>query len=302
MFPGGEKLVLGLGVQSTGQAHATVFPRLVAQKLGIPPQQIQHRHGDTAYGHPGHALGRVALGDDGGHRHRAKPSRRCWTKGKGLAAGMLEAADADVAYRDGMFEVVGTDRRISLFEVADRAAEAAKRGGNRRDARYQARRSTRRRRFPMASTSPRWRSIPATGMVTSSPTRRWTIAAPCSIIRSSRARCTARWRRVWGRRCKEVAAYDPSSGQLVTGSFMDYAMPRAEDMPPIRDALHPVPATTNPLGVKGVGEAGTTASIAAVMNAIADAIPGEAGARLDMPATPEKVWQACRDGATYRLV
>jgi carbon-monoxide dehydrogenase large subunit len=73
-------------------------------------------------------------------------------------------------------------------------------------------------------------------------------------------------------------------------------MPRAEDMPPMRDGLHSVPATTNPLGVKGVGEAGTTASIGAIMNAIANAIPGGAGAKLDMPATPEKIWQACREG------
>jgi aerobic carbon-monoxide dehydrogenase large subunit len=75
---------------------------------------------------------------------------------------------------------------------------------------------------------------------------------------------------------------------------MDYAMPRADDMPAFEDALHLVPATTNPLGVKGAGEAGTTAAIAAVMNAIADAIPGGAGANMDMPATPEKLWRACQ--------
>jgi carbon-monoxide dehydrogenase large subunit len=97
-----------------------------------------------------------------------------------------------------------------------------------------------------------------------------------------------------GQALLETAAYDAGSGQLVTGSFMDYAMPRAEDMPPLREGMHSVPATTNPLGVKGVGEAGTTASIGAIMNAIADAIPGGAGARLDMPATPQKIWQACR--------
>jgi carbon-monoxide dehydrogenase large subunit len=73
---------------------------------------------------------------------------------------------------------------------------------------------------------------------------------------------------------------------------MDYAMPRADDMPPIAGDLHNVPATTNPLGVKGVGEAGTTASLAAIMNALADAVP--AAATLDMPATPQRVWQACR--------
>ena len=100
-----------------------------------------------------------------------------------------------------------------------------------------------------------------------------------------------------GQAMMENAVFDSSGGQLVTGSFMDYAMPRADDMPLVQGrASTAVPATTNPLGVKGAGEAGTTAAIAAVMNAIADAIPGGAGAHLDMPATPEKVWQACREG------
>jgi carbon-monoxide dehydrogenase large subunit len=75
---------------------------------------------------------------------------------------------------------------------------------------------------------------------------------------------------------------------------MDYAMPRASDVPVFKDTVHPVPATTNPLGVKGAGEAGTTAAIAAVMNAIADAIPGEASKTIDMPATAEKIWRACQ--------
>jgi carbon-monoxide dehydrogenase large subunit len=93
----------------------------------------------------------------------------------------------------------------------------------------------------------------------------------------------------------ETALYDPDGGQLITGSFMDYAMPRATDMPPVRDALHIVPATTNPLGVKGAGEAATPAAIAAIMNAIADAVPGGGADRLAMPAAPERVWAACRD-------
>jgi carbon-monoxide dehydrogenase large subunit len=89
----------------------------------------------------------------------------------------------------------------------------------------------------------------------------------------------------------EHLVYD-GSGQLVTGSFMDYAMPRAADIPSLTTAVQSVPATTNPLGVKGVGEAGTTGALAAVMNAIADAVPG--AAHMDMPATPEKIWAACR--------
>ena len=97
-----------------------------------------------------------------------------------------------------------------------------------------------------------------------------------------------------GQALMERAVHDPDSGQLVTGSFMDYAMPRAEDMPEVRDEMHIVPATTNPLGVKGVGEAATTAAIATVMIAIADAIPGEAARTMDMPATAEKVWAASK--------
>ena len=97
-----------------------------------------------------------------------------------------------------------------------------------------------------------------------------------------------------GQALMESTVYDDGSGQLVTGSFMDYAMPRAEDVPPLREAMHNVPATTNPLGVKGVGEAGTTAAIAAVMNAVADAIPNGAGAHLEMPASAPRLWQACQ--------
>ena len=100
-----------------------------------------------------------------------------------------------------------------------------------------------------------------------------------------------------GQAMMENAVFDASGGQLITGSFMDYAMPRADDMPAFKEALHLVPATTNPLGVKGAGEAGTTAAIAALMNAVADAIPGGAGAHLDMPATAEKIWRACQKAA-----
>jgi aerobic carbon-monoxide dehydrogenase large subunit len=82
-------------------------------------------------------------------------------------------------------------------------------------------------------------------------------------------------------------------GQLMTGSFTDYAIPRADDVPNIGGRLHAVPATTDALGVKSVGEAGTTGALAAIMNAIADALPGDAGAALDMPATPYKIWRAC---------
>ena len=103
----------------------------------------------------------------------------------------------------------------------------------------------------------------------------------------------AGWRRAVGQALIEDAVYD-STGQLLTGSFMDYAMPRADTLPAITATTQSTRCTTNVLGIKGAGEAGTTGALGAVMNAIADAIPGEAGATLDMPATPLKVWQACQ--------
>ena len=98
-----------------------------------------------------------------------------------------------------------------------------------------------------------------------------------------------------GQALLEHGVYDPATGQLLAGSFMDYAMPRADDLPDIASELRPAPARTNPLGVKGVGEAGTTAALAAIMNAVADALPEAPD--IDMPATPERVWRALHQSA-----
>jgi carbon-monoxide dehydrogenase large subunit len=102
-----------------------------------------------------------------------------------------------------------------------------------------------------------------------------------------------------GQALLENLVYDQQGGQLITGSFMDYAMPRAHNMPvEMRETVQSVPATSNALGVKGTGEAGTTAAIAAVMNAISHAIPNGAADHMDMPATPAKIWEACRRAAS----
>jgi len=120
LFPGGDRLVLGIGVQNTGQGHATVYPRLVAAKLGIPAAQIVHKHGDTNLDLKGNpSVGSRSTMTAGSALYRA--ADLMLEKAKPIAAGMLEAADADVAYREGHFEVVGTDRRVSLFAVAERA-------------------------------------------------------------------------------------------------------------------------------------------------------------------------------------
>jgi carbon-monoxide dehydrogenase large subunit len=286
LFPGGEKLVLGIGVQNTGQGHATIYPRLVAAKLGIPAAQITHRHGDTDLDLKGNpSVGSRSTMTVGSALYRAVDLML--EKAKPIAAGLIEAADTDVAYRDGRFEVVGTDRRISLFEVAARAAA----GGDSLDTKATVDTP---QTFPNGCHIAEVEIDPDTGTVTIVSYAAVDDAGVVLDHTLVEGQLVGGLAQGIGQALMETAIYDPDNGQLVTGTFMDYAMPRAADMPPIADAGHNVPATTNPLGVKGVGEAGTTGSIAAIMNAIANAIPDGRGVNIDMPATPAKVWRACR--------
>ena len=291
-FPGGEKLVLGLNVQSTGQGHATVFIPMLAQRLGIKPQQIEHRQGDSAMEIAGYASVGSRSAMTVSHA-LIKTIEAMLAKGKTIAATVLEAADADIEYRDGRFGVVGTDRSISLFELAVRAAELKKCGeiAENLDTKVNAETPL---TFPNGSHIAEVEIDPASGalaLVGYSAVDDCGNALSPMIVEGQTHGSIAQG---LGQAMLEHAIFDNSGGQLITGSFMDYALPRADDLPAFQDALHLVPATTNPLGVKGAGEAGTTAAIAALMNAVADAIPGGAGAHLDMPVTPEKIWAACR--------
>jgi carbon-monoxide dehydrogenase large subunit len=189
--------------------------------------------------------------------------------------------------------VVGTDRAISLFDLAARAKEMKQRGEIPADLDTKVTAETP-LTFPNGCHIAEVEIDPATGeleLVTYTAVDDCGTALNRTIVEGQTHGSIVQG---LGQAMMETAIYDGSGGQLVTGSFMDYAMPRADDVPFFKDEVHSVPATTNPLGVKGAGEAGTTAAIAAVMNAIADAIPGGAGAHLDMPATPEKLWHACQ--------
>jgi carbon-monoxide dehydrogenase large subunit len=283
------RLTLGIGVGNTGQGHATIYPRLIADKLGIPASQIGHRHGDTNLelrGNP--SVGSRSTMTVGSALYRA--AEMMLEKAKPVAAGMLEAAETDVAYRDGRFEVVGTDRRVSLFEVASHM----KKSGDTLDTKATVDTP---QTFPNGCHVAEVEIDPDTGV-----TRivNYTAIDDAGVVLDHTlvsGQLVGALAQGIGQALMEHAVYDETNAQLVTGTFMDYAMPRAEDMPPIAEANHNAPATTNPLGVKGVGEAGTTGSIAAIMNAIADAIPDGRGNALDMPATPEKVWRACNPPA-----
>jgi aerobic carbon-monoxide dehydrogenase large subunit len=291
-FPGGEALVLGLNVQSTGQGHATVFNPMLAERLGIKPEQIEHRHGDSAMEIAGYASVGSRSAMTVSHA-LIKTAEAMLAKGKTIAATVLEAADTDIEYRDGRFSVVGTDRAISLFELAARAKDMKKRGEIVEDLDTKTNAETP-LTFPNGCHIAEVEIDPATGalaLVAYSAVDDCGKPLSTMIVEGQTHGAIAQG---LGQAMMEQAVFDASGGQLITGSFMDYAMPRADDLPVFNDAIHAVPAKTNPLGVKGAGEGGTTAAISAFMNAVADAIPGGAGAHLDMPATAEKIWRACR--------
>ncbi|WP_162249484.1 xanthine dehydrogenase family protein molybdopterin-binding subunit [Pseudolabrys sp. Root1462] len=288
-FPGGDKVIVGCNVQSTGQSHATVFSRLLATRLGIDAKAVEHRHGDTD-------LGLTGFASVGSRSAMCAGSAILVTadlmleKASKIAAAALEAADSDIQYRDGRFEVVGTDRRISLFETAQRAQAM----GESLDTKGKAEAPL---TFPNGCHIAEVEIDPDTGhfdIVT------YTAVDDCGNVLDQavvEGQVQGSIANGLGQALTENAVYDSASGQLVTGSFMDYGMPRAHDMPlELREATHAVPATTNPLGVKGTGEAGTTAAIAAVMNAISNAVPNGAADHMDMPATPAKVWAAVQKG------
>ncbi len=278
-FPGSSKLLLAIGVQASGQGHRTVYRRLVADYLGIPAEIIEVAHGDSDDEVPSAAAvaSRSTMSVGGAI---AGALDAVIEKGKRLAAHVLEAAEADIQYRGGVFEITGTDRNITLFELAERAKQL----GDSLDAKSS---------FDAAPTFPNGVHVaeveidPATGRTTLAA---YTCVDDCGRVLQPvlvEGQVQGGVAQGVGQALLEWGHYDDASGQLVAGSFMDYAMPRADDLPDIVSLLHPVRCTTNPLGVKGVGEAGTTASLAAVMNAVADA-----GANIDMPATPERVWRA----------
>jgi len=290
-FPGGGMVELQLGCQSTGQAHATVFPRVAAQQLGIAADRVVLRQGDSSLGVASAATvaSRSAV-TAGTAIVRAAAAVVC--KGRKLAADALEAAEADIVYDGGVFAVAGTDRRIGLMELAAHAKERKRRGDIAEDLDTRLTADTP-QTFPNGCHIAEVEIDPDTGAVALAG---YVAVDDCGNVLDHtivEGQVHGGIVQGLGQVLLEHLVYD-GDGQLVTGSFMDYAMPRAADLPPLTAAEHSVPATTNPLGVKGVGEAGTTGALAAIMNAIADAVPG--AAHLDMPATPEKIWAACRRG------
>jgi aerobic carbon-monoxide dehydrogenase large subunit len=275
-----DRLIAHAGTQSQGQGHETVFGQVVASVLGVPVERIELRQGDTlTIPHGGGTGGSSSTIISGTTLKRAADV--VIQRGRDLAAERLEAAPADIAYRDGHFEVVGTDRRVGLFELA---AWKPFQG----DATFADKIET----YPTAVMVCEVEIDPDTGAVTLD---RLTEVADCGVVINPRLLAGQLHGGIAhgvGNALMEEAKYDEETGQLLTATLMDYALPRADDLPSMVIDTIATPSPNNVMGLKGVGELPTNGAPAAVANAVLDALAPFGVRHLDMPLTPEKIWQA----------
>ncbi len=278
------RVTLVSGTLDYGQGHRAAFAQVLAEKLGIPFELIDLLQGDSDQ--------LLFGGGTGGSRSIMAASKATLEaaeevvrKGKALAADLLEAAEADILFEDGTFTVAGTDRRIGLLELAARGREL----GRPLDTDLVS--ETPPSAFPNGCHVAEVEIDPETGVVRLD---RYVAVDDFGVLVNPllvEGQVHGGVAQGVGQALLERTVYDPS-GQLLTGSFMDYALPRADDLPAFELAFHPVPAKTNPLGVKGCGEAGITAAPVAVVNAVLDALAPFGVAHVDMPLTPERIWRS----------
>jgi carbon-monoxide dehydrogenase large subunit len=294
-----RRVELVIGTMSSGQGHETSFAQLVAEWLGVPLDAIDYVAHDTL---------RVAAG---GGSHSGRSMKLAATivgeatdaiieKGRRIAGVLFETSEADIEFASGRFRVAGTDREIDLFAIAAAAAGAD---------------LPRNLQGPLAGISDRTLPVasfpygtqicevevdPETGSVE--------IVGYTAVDDVGRAvnplilhgQTHGGIAQGVGQALLEECRYDAATGQLMAASFLDYPIPRADTLPPLATALSEVPSPSNRLGVRSGGEGGTTPALAAVVNAIVDAL-AEFGVRhIEMPATPERVWRAIRVAAARR--
>ena len=278
--------------QSQGQGHFTSFAQVVAERLGIPRAQVRIVEGDTDRVPPGgQTTGSRSMAVCGGAMTAA--CDRAIETGKAIAAHMLEASVRDVAYEGGRFRIAGTDRALTLQAVM---ADAG--GGDwpddvprslDTDLDYEADAPT----FPNGCHVCEVEIDPETGAVRllryAGVDDVGRVINPMIVDGQMHGGVAQGAGQALGEHCR----YD-AGGQLLSGSFMDYALPRAADLPPFDFAYHPVPCRTNPLGVKGAGESGTIGAIPTVANAVMDALRQAGVPAFDMPATPLRIWTLLR--------
>ncbi|MBB5692964.1 xanthine dehydrogenase family protein molybdopterin-binding subunit [Muricoccus pecuniae] len=280
-----------VGTQSTGQGHETAYVMITANELGIPVERIRIIQGDSDEIPTGGGTGGArSLYSEG--TALLATTATVIEKGRQAASEALEASPGDIEFEGGRFAIAGTDRAIGILDLAAGQRERAARGESVTllDAAEIA--AIPRHTFPNGCHVAELEVDPDTGTVS---VLRYIVADDVGhalnplIVRGQVHGGVAQG---LGQAILERTAYDPDSGQLLSASFMDYALPRAVDLPEIEVALLSIPCLTNPLGVKGAGEAGAVGSPPALMNALVDALSEDGVTHLDMPATPETVWKA----------
>ena len=279
-----------VGTQSTGQGHETAYIQLTSQRLGIDGEKIRVRQGDTDTIPVG--------GGTGGSRSLYSEGQAIQVtadavidKGKLAAAEALEAAPADIAFADGRFSIVGTDRGIDIITLAATQRQRAAAGEHASTLDTAEVVNVAEHTFPNGCHMAEVEVDPETGMVEIVRYRVCDDFGKTVNPMIVRGQVHGGVSQGLGQALLERTSFD-AAGQLVTGSFMDYALPRAADFPDIEVDLIEVPSVSNPLGVKGAGEAGSVGSPPALINAIIDALSVDGVTHIDMPATPESVWQA----------
>src|SRR5216684_555671 len=301
--PGGTLTILG-GTHSHGQGHATVFAQLVHEWLDVPLEDIRYVQGDTAQFPIGRGTYGARSAIVGGNALKAA-SEAIIAKGKQLAAAMMEADTADIEFKDGQYRVVGTDKALTIVDVAKAAYAPAgplteKFGvGLESTGSYSASPPS----HPNGSHVCELEVDPDTGEVV---VDRYFVVDDLGRVLNPlivRGQIHGGVVQGLGQALLEHHVYDRESGQLLSGSFMDYGMPRADTMPDVDATLEEVPCKTNPLGVKGIGESGTIGAPPTVINAIIEALEPLGVDHIDMPATPSRVWETitrARSGGTAR--
>ncbi len=283
------------GTLDYGQGHATPFAQVLSDRLGVPFERIRLLQGDSdeliAGGGTGGSKSIMASG-----AAIVEASAKVVEKGRAAAAHVLEAGEPDVEFARGRFVIAGTDRGIGIMELAQRLRAGPTPPGvpDSLDVRHVHESSP--SAFPNGCHVAEVEVDPETGIV---EVVRYTMVNDFGTVINPllvEGQLHGGVMQGVGQALMERTVYQ--DGQLVTGSFMDYQLPRAADAPPFRYDSHPVPAPTNPLGAKGCGEAGCAGSLPSVMNALADALREIGVPHIDMPATPQRVWQAIEAART----
>ncbi len=291
--PSGALTIL-MGTQSSGQGHQTAYAQLAAERLGLAPDKMRVLQGDTAVVSFGRGTGGSRSLPVGGAAlvHAAD---KLVAKGRRIAAHLFEAAEADVEFADGVFTIAGTDRRLGIEEVARAAFNPMLQPPGVEPGFAESGHFT-----PSSPTFPNGCHVceveiePDTGHI---EILRYLVVDDFGTVINPlllRGQVQGGVAQGVGQAMLENCVFDPETGQLLTGSLTDYCLPRAADLPAIEFAYNVVPCRTNPLGVKGAGEAGAIGSPPALVNAVLDALAPLGIEHLDMPLTPGRLWQAIR--------